>query len=128
MSNKIDSESIHIELARLLEKQRIELNALQDQWTVVVETIGKESLIPSVFGSLLTSKNRNNSIIQNVVGSVSRLLIDKLYPNTSGGILATISKRSIKFIAHKFIASHSNQILTIGMKLLKSIINNTQTS
>jgi hypothetical protein len=122
MQNNLDRIAIGVEIERLKMKQSIEWQSLKSQWSVTLPNMNISRIVQESLVEVMVPKPASSSLINNVIGLSTAYFINKIYPKKPGGLLAKVSKLSLEFVAGKFLANHSNQLLTVGFNLLKSLI------
>ena len=118
-------ESI-VELIQLLTKrQAIEQSALKTEFRNFSHLIIIGKLIQESLSTMTSSKSSiiSNNMVKNIIGLSTGFLINKIYPNKPGGLLANISKLSFEIIAGRLAAKYSDKAISLVLKLTKSIIN-----
>ena len=118
-------ESI-VELIQLLTKRKaIEQSALKTEFRNFNHLIIIGKLIQESLSTMTSSKSSiiSNNMVKNIIGLSTGFLINKIYPNKPGGLLAKISKLSFEIIAGRLAAKYSDKAISLVLKLTKSIIN-----
>ncbi len=122
MENNLDSTAMGLEIERLKNKQSIAWQSLKSQWHETLPNLNMSRIVQESLVDVMATKPTGSSLLKNVIGLSTGYLINKIYPKKPGGLLAKVSKLSLEFVAGKFIANHSNQLLKVGFNLLKSFI------
>lgn len=122
MENNLDRIAMGLEIERLKNEQSITWQSLKSQWYETLPNLNMSRMVQESLVDVMATKSTGSSLIKNVIGLSTGYLINTIYPKKPGGLLAKVSKLSLEFVAGKFLANHSNQLLTVGFKLLKSII------
>lgn len=122
MENNLDRIAMGLEIERLKNKQSIEWQSLKSQWYETLPDINMSRIVQESLVDVMATRSTGTSLIKNVIGLSTGYLINKIYPKKPGGFLRNVSKLSLEFVAGKFLANHSSQLLKIGIHLLKSYI------